>query len=67
MSEMPSEIDEQPEVVVESECELPSLNLNLTPDSYNALVNIYSILRPESTKAEVISQFKEKETLVAAS
>ena len=27
---------------------IPSLTLNLTPDSYNALVNIMSVLNPDS-------------------
>ena len=32
---------------------LPDLRLNLTPDAYNALVNIYSVLSPEKTRAEI--------------
>jgi hypothetical protein len=46
-SETPSGDEEFPEVLVESiKGLLPSVKLNLTPDSYNALVNIYSILSP---------------------
>ena len=67
-AETPEEGEDCPEVVVESyNGVLPSVNLNLTPDSYNALVNIYSILSPEATKAEVISQFKEKKSLLQSS
>ena len=61
--------DQEPEVVVttlngES---LPSLRLNLTPDSYNGLVNMYSVLSPEYTKAEVVTQFKEKQSILRES
>lgn len=46
---------------------LPPLTINLTPDSYNALVNIASVLAPEKTKAEVTSQFREKQSLLRSS
>lgn len=39
---------------------LKDLVFNLTPDSYNALVNITSVLMPEKTKQEITRQFNEK-------
>jgi hypothetical protein len=39
---------------------LNNVILNLTPDSYNSLVNITYVLLPESTKEEIIRQIKEK-------
>jgi len=47
--------EQEPEVLVTSldGHSLPDLRLNLTPDSFNALVNVYGVLAPENTKAEV--------------
>jgi hypothetical protein len=36
---------------------ISNLKLNLSPDSYNSLVNIYSVFNPEATKAEVLRQY----------
>ena len=55
------------EVTTLSGLPLPPLNLNLTPDSYNSLVNIATVLLPESTAAMVTKQFKEKQSLLKAS
>ena len=48
--------DQEPEVIVTTPDgkSLPGIVLNLTPDSFNALVNIYSVLSPENTKALII-------------
>jgi maltodextrin utilization protein YvdJ len=46
---------------------LKELILNLTPDSYNALVNITSVLMPEKTKQEITRQFNEKQSIVNSS
>jgi len=40
--------------------------MNLTPDAYNSLVNIYSVLSPEATRAEVARQFSEKQGVLKA-
>ena len=41
--------------------------LNLTPDSFNSLVNIAYVLLPESTKEEIIRQIKEKQKVIRES
>lgn len=46
---------------------LNNIILNLTPDSYNSLVNITYVLLPESTKEEIIRQIKEKQKVIRES
>ena len=47
--------------------QLQSLNLNLTPDAFNSFINISNVLYPESTRAEVVRQVDEKQSLLRAS
>lgn len=49
------------------DCQLECLTLNLTPDAYNSLVNISTVLYPESTRAEVLRQMDEKQSILRAS
>lgn len=63
-------IDELPEVKISTtqnsteNCQLESLTLNVTPDAYNSLINISSVLYPESTRAEVLRQMDEKQSIL---
>lgn len=61
--------EQEPEVVVSSldGKSLPDLRLNFTPDAYNSFLNLYGVLAPENTKAEITRQFKEKQNIIQAS
>jgi hypothetical protein len=61
--------EQEPEVVVSSldGKHLPDLKLNFTPDAYNSFLNLYGVLAPENTKAEITRQFREKQNIIQAS
>mmetsp|Transcript_21090 Transcript_21090/g.32681 ORF Transcript_21090/g.32681 Transcript_21090/m.32681 type:complete len:87 (-) Transcript_21090:245-505(-) len=56
-----------PELQVLSEAPIPLAKINLTPSSYNGLVNIYHLLFPHANLETAQRYFGEKESIVNSS
>lgn len=64
--DVPQELVEIPDIDIclQKNRRLRKLTLNFTPDSYNGLLNINSVLQPNVDKSTALAQFQEKMTIL---